>query len=257
MRALEAIELLDTWERGQGQGGAVRAALLLAAASPGARPEDLLELEISQRDSSLLALRELTFGRRLPAQVGCPACGERLEFELDTRQLRSWAAASREQPAEPAREITAGGYRVRFRLPTGVDLEAAARLPDLADARRALLSRCILEIAPQGAAPEISALTAPPLPPAVEQALAQAIAREESETALQVELVCPACGQGCSTDFDILAYFWQEIEHWAVRLLGEVHQIASAYGWSEESILKMTAWRRQFYLQMIQGEAQP
>ena len=40
---------------------------------------------------------------------------------------------------------------------------------------------------------------------------------------------------------------------WAVRLLGEVHELASAYGWREHDVLALSPWRRQAYLQMVRG----
>jgi hypothetical protein len=51
----------------------------------------------------------------------------------------------------------------------------------------------------------------------------------------------------------VVAYFWSEINAWAYRLLGEVHSLASAYGWREEDILAMSPWRRHVYLEMVGG----
>ena len=37
----------------------------------------------------------------------------------------------------------------------------------------------------------------------------------------------------------------------AKRLLGEVHQLARAYGWPEATILAMSSRRRHFYLELV------
>jgi hypothetical protein len=48
-----------------------------------------------------------------------------------------------------------------------------------------------------------------------------------------------------------VTFFWSEISAEARRLLLEVHNLASAYGWSESDILSMSALRRRYYLEMI------
>jgi hypothetical protein len=51
--------------------------------------------------------------------------------------------------------------------------------------------------------------------------------------------------------FDIVPYLWTEINAWAMRLLREIHSLATAYGWREADILAMSAVRRHWYLEMI------
>jgi hypothetical protein len=51
--------------------------------------------------------------------------------------------------------------------------------------------------------------------------------------------------------FDIASFFWTEIAAEAKRLLGEVHILASAYGWREADILSLNPLRRRFYLEAI------
>jgi hypothetical protein len=43
------------------------------------------------------------------------------------------------------------------------------------------------------------------------------------------------------------------VEAAAKRLLGEIHNLASAYGWSEDAILSLSNSRRALYLQMVQA----
>ena len=53
--------------------------------------------------------------------------------------------------------------------------------------------------------------------------------------------------------FDILSFFWGEIQICARRLLREVHALASAYGWTESEILSLSTTRRHAYLEMVGG----
>ncbi len=70
---------------------------------------------------------------------------------------------------------------------------------------------------------------------------------------VQLALDCPACGHRWLQAFDILTYLWREIDDWAQRTLREVHLLASAYGWSEQAILALSARRRHMYLEMVLG----
>ena len=46
-------------------------------------------------------------------------------------------------------------------------------------------------------------------------------------------------------------FLWKEVRNAARRLLGEIHQLASAYGWSERAIAAMGPGRRAAYLGML------
>mgnify|MGYP003381458898 FL=1 len=63
--------------------------------------------------------------------------------------------------------------------------------------------------------------------------------------------MCPSCDHRWSALFDIVSFFWREIDDWARRTLREVHSLGRAYGWSEADILTLSAWRRRAYLEMI------
>ena len=143
MRAPTAPELLDAWERGQGQPAVRRALALLAAACPEATPDDMAALPVGTRDGLLLTLRERTFGPALTALADCPRCGERLEMTFRVGDVR---CAGEEVP-EGGLALSAAGFDVRFRLPDSRDLEAAAGATDVAGARGVLLgsppSRCL------------------------------------------------------------------------------------------------------------------
>ena len=54
---------------------------------------------------------------------------------------------------------------------------------------------------------------------------------------VRLNLHCPDCAQEWEAGFDIVSFIWAELNAWARRLLGEVHELALTYGWSEAEIL--------------------
>jgi hypothetical protein len=146
-------------------------------------------------------------------------------------------------------EIAVGDWRVRFRSVETCDLLAATAAGNTATARRFLLDRCIVSATPpQGI--EERGLPRGGLPADIEAATLAEMERLDSASNITLALTCPGCRNVWSAPFDILSFFWREIESWAVRTLREVHVLASTYGWSEENILALSAWRRDAYLQL-------
>lgn len=237
MSALDAMDLLQVWERGQRATSPQRALLLLAVDPAEPAPQQLL---VGQRDRRLLALRERLFGRGMTCVAPCPGCGERLELPLDTRQFQVPDPRSRELI------LDLRGARVRFRVACGEDLVACAEEPDLDAAERCLLERCVIEASLNG-----RPVAAGELPQELLEALGSAMAEADPGADLEVAVTCPFCGHAWASPFDIAAFLWTELQDWALRVLGEVHSLASAYGWSERQILDLGPWRRSLYLQMV------
>jgi hypothetical protein len=50
---------------------------------------------------------------------------------------------------------------------------------------------------------------------------------------------------------DIGHFLWLEVCSAAKRLIAEIHELAWAYGWSENSILRMSPQRRNAYIEML------
>jgi len=164
----------------------------------------------------------------------CPSCGERLDLALDVESIRP--ASEPDRPAEGTLDID--GYRVQFRLPSSEDVAGLAHTEDVLVTRRQLLDRCIKH----GEAE---------LPDSVLDAVAQRMADLDPQGDVQLALQCPSCSHTWHGRFDVVTFFWAEINAWAVRSLREVHILAAAYGWSESDILAMNARRRQIYLDMV------
>lgn len=236
MSPLTRHDLLTAWDMGHAQSLVDRVFLLLTAAFPGTDSSVLTALSIGERDANLLLLRELTFGSGLVALADCPHCGERLEIEMNTSELRQWP------PTDVALSVVASGYQVEFRLPNSADLASIRGETDIPTARRKLFENCVTNNLP-----------ALEMPEAVIDAVAAAMGQADPQGDIRLGMDCPACEQHWEEIFDIASYFWSEIHAWVLRALREVHHLASAYGWSEAEILAMSPWRKQVYLELIGG----
>jgi len=242
MRALSAAELLDVWEAGFAQTPTERALALLEVACPETSRDSLAELSIGQRDARLLMLREGLWGALMEAGVVCPGCRERLELPLNARQMLSSSQGM--QAGEISLSID--GYSMIVRLPTSLDVMAAAGEPDAEACRTRLLERCLASALKDGAPVESNKL-----PPEVVERVVHCMAEADPLADVQLALTCPSCEHKWHAPFDIVSFLWTEIEVWAWRLLTDVHTLARAYAWSEQDILKLSPTRRQFYLDMV------
>ena len=242
MRALSTAELLDVWERGRFLGPVGRALVLLASACPDASPDELANRSIGRRDADLLALREVTFGSEMAGVAGCPQCKEKLELSFTVAQIRPQSLAETGQSF--AR--TVNGYHLEARPPNSADLVATCEQTDASLRRNRLLERCLIAAYHEG-----TPVSAGELPASVFQVVEEGMAQADPSADTRLAISCPACDHQWESDFDILPFFWSEIEVWAVRTLYDVHSLASAYGWHEHNILALSPARRQLYLEMV------
>lgn len=232
MRRATSASLLELWERGESCHPHQRALLLLAWTLPDHDIDALAELDLGQRDWHLLRLRRALFGSRLVGHTDCPNCGERLEIELDAQQLQD-----DELPLpDPPQYRCADGRS--FRLPNSRDLIAISGIEDVDDAARELFLRCSLSHSNAGLETEVTD---------IEKGLSTLAA----DRAFRLDLACVACNERWLFDFDPAGFVWEEIRARALELLDEVHQLASAYGWSEADILAQSEMRRAAYLSRV------
>jgi uncharacterized protein (UPF0212 family) len=244
MRSVSASELLGVWEQGLAQRPVQRALTLLTTACPETSPEELAKLSIGQRDARLLTLREWTFGPQLIGLAICPTCGQRLELTFNVADIQ---VASEVEPKETL-ALCVADYEVHFRPPNSLDLAAIADQKDVAAGQQRLLENCLMAVHQNG-----EQVSADQLPANIREAVVEQMARADPQADVQLALSCPSCGHQWQAAFDIVSFFWSEINAWASRILREVHTLASAYGWREADILAMSPWRRQCYLEMLSG----
>ena len=216
--------------------------MLLGAAYPDTKSEELAGLSIGRRDARLLTLREQLFGPRLASIAVCPECGEKLELSFDVSHIR--VDAGEEQNLRLALEME--GYEVLFRVPDSNDLAALAIGADRELGRSIMLKRCLAEVRLNG-----KEQPAEELPSNIVAAVTQRMSQADPQADVKLRLDCPSCRHDWLAVFDILSYLWSEIESWAKRLLREIHMLARSYGWREADILAMSANRRQSYMDML------
>ncbi len=246
MNALTASDIVFAWEAGQGKHALDRALLLLSLAIPALSIDELSNLTIGQRTRYLLTVRKDTLGGQASCVATCPHCHEKLEFPLNLEALLQSVPAT--LALESDFTLTVESFTLQFRLPTSSDLAAAANSGDLSSGRALLLERCLL-LAEQGG----QRVSLADLPTEVVAAMGEAMSEADPLAEIPLALSCFACGERWTSNFDIVSFFWTELEAQARRLLYDVHTLASTYGWREADILAMSAARRRMYLELIRS----
>jgi hypothetical protein len=242
MQPLSASALMNIWDEGCSLKHAQLGLLFLGSACPGTPPDELANVSIGVRDRLLLQLREQIFGSKIVGVAECLQCGERLEitFKVDDVNL------GKDLDLVGSFDLSMCGYEVRFRLPTSLDLIAISDQQDIDRAKEILIERCVFRVNQGG-----QERTSRRLPDQVLDAVIQKMADIDLQGDVRLALTCPGCGRQRDVAFDIVSFFWKEIDAWAKHLLEEVHVLASAYGWSEAEILALSSQHRQLYLNMV------
>jgi hypothetical protein len=226
MRALSSAEMLSLWDRTRGVRPLCLVLEFLVCAAPERTAEEWWNLPFGQVCEALFGFRSLMFGPAMPGVVSCPHCTARLEFSFACGDLQ------REKHRPGPIRISWPGESAKIRLPTPTDLVAAR------DSRE-LLSRC-------------ASSPLEPSPAAIEAA-STGVQEADPMVETMLDLECPSCKFKWQALLDIVSYLSIELSHHARRLLGEIHRLANAYGWSEEAILAMSAGRRRAYLELSEA----
>ena len=240
------IDLLTAWERGHTalEQASVPLFLLLAV-----YPDDAMELfaqlTIGQRDAHLLRLREHLFGRSITGISECICCGAVLEVSLDLETLKLQSVE-----AEPAEDICINEqeYEIMVRLPNTLDVLAISSFSSAEAAKIKLLDRIVLSSMFRSVP-----LAVADLPEDIVQFIDSSLNSADPQANIQLNLECVGCGTVNEILFDIGYLLWKEVDTWAIRLLRDIHELASRYGWSESAILKLNPWRRRCYLEMLRS----
>lgn len=247
---------------------AARATALAAATTAGigraaTTAEDVRALVVGDREQLLMALYRVTFGPAIDAIARCEAaaCGAAMDLELSVDGLLA-SSGPTEAPAPdgepPAYETTLAGedqgWRVRFRLPSAGDLEAASVVArvDPARAGELILERCVLSVRdPDGRARAVRDLG-----PDARRAIGEASRRLDPHAETTLQLACPACGASSTALLDVGVFLLAALGR-PGDVFEDVHRLASAYRWSEADILALPIARRRRYLELVAAERAP
>ena len=238
IQGLSAAAMLDVWEEGSGRHPLDQALLLLRYGCPEEPFEAMCEWSIGQRDAQLLALRRQTLGDRIAAYAECPACRNGLEFELSCTALLASAPTS----DTTWTTVEQDGRSCEVRRPSSRDLVAAMSVADPAQARQIILSRCV-----RGDPGEAEAVAWIDTNAA---ALAARLGELDPLAEVLLDLRCEQCGEQWQALFDIVTFFWNELQARSRRLLQEIDLLARTYGWTEGEILRLGEQRRSLYVEM-------
>lgn len=203
--------------------------------SRGSSAETARMLTAGDREALLLHLRRLAFGERIDCVLDCPACGEALQLELEVGDLLAAPYAD----CAPEHEAELAGERVRFRLPTGADQEAAALAGGAEAAERLILRRCVREPAR--------------VPDALVEPIGELMGELDPQADPVLSFACPECGDLLSVPFDAGDFLTRELGRSRDALLHEIHVLALHYHWPESELVSMTPGRRRRYLSYLVG----
>jgi len=252
VRALAGELLLQAWERGASVPEPRRSLALLAVALPDRDALELADAPVTERDRLLLRLHQLSFGSELSAIAACSGCSAQLELAVPVTELVALTDGD-EGDERDGLSWTEAGRRFEMRLATTTDLLASLEPAELEDAQELLLSRCVTVDPPL----DVERLSQAPTALERFERLSQAptvlerFERLNAAAELRCGVTCPECAHSEVVDLDIGRFLWTEVRRAASRLLREIHTLAAGYGWSEPSILAMSAQRRAAYLELV------
>ena len=228
--------LLDAWDAGQAAPDLARGAVVLATASHG-RPDDLVDLPVSELAILALRTQRAAYGDVLDIVMRCESCDELLDVPLSVSELIGYEDAP--LPERASQQLTLDGHTLEVRSPTTRDLVQATRVGDPA---ASILARCVVV--------DDGALAADALDDDATEAIDDLLERLAAPALSTLVAPCPECGERATAVLDPGTLLWQAVDAHAPALLAEVAHLAAAFGWSQESVLAMSAARRAAYLEL-------
>jgi hypothetical protein len=227
--------LLAAWEATVAVPELARGPALVAEAGLADDLDAALDLPLGESAALAARLHADAFGDEVEGLVTCEPCGTVLDVSVPLAELPA--------PRGDATVVVAPGGELRVRAPTTRDLLAARDSPDPA---QALLAACVT-----------GAGGAPADPDALDEASLALVddAAEElaGAAAIVVRVACPECGAAVAAPLDVGALLAERVARAAAEALGEVAELAAAFGWSEAEVLALTPLRRRAYVELVRG----
>ena len=244
MHALSNADFLSLWERGRRLHPLDQGLLAIHASFPELSGESVADWPLGRRNRALVELRCFHFGSALQCWTSCPQCGEKLELNMDARELIQQSPEAQASNPQPVKTVTVRGQT--FRLPTSRDLArvASEMTSGQDDAAVRLLEVCRVH--------ESESREQNWSNQDVEE-IGERMAAADPLAEIVLAFPCPVCSNTCNEVLDLPSFLWTEMEAEVRRLFFEIHTLASAYGWTEGEILKLSDARRRLYLEMVQA----
>jgi len=236
------LELLGIWEAGFDKSVIEKSLLLVGAVRRDLNAGQVASMPVGQRDAILFDLRKKLFGPVFSNKAKCVACGQQVEWEMPVDSIRMHPDGLTEE--NTAIDLEHSGHHLRFRLPNSADMIVLSRLGEGASHEDELLKRCLDDST-------LPDNLAEPLPWELKSAILQKMEACDPQADIAMRIRCPECDHEWSMGFDIMRYFWAELDDWATNMLQDVSLLAGYFGWAEKDILEMGRFRRNAYLNLL------
>lgn len=210
---------------------------------------DLLwQLQAGTRTECLLRIAALDGAFAAPFTMRClnEACGELAEVELSLDDILS----SRDEPSDFV-PVQCLDQALVLRKPSGGDQHdwAGRQFDDEAAALEFILSSLIIRDEAAGTAGNDLLLDNQSLA-MVDRAMQDA----DSLIDFSLAFICPHCDRTSEAELDLQAWALRRLEESQRKLFATVHRLARHYHWSEQQIFAVPAWRRQYYLRLLEND---
>lgn len=196
------------------------------------QPDEAPLLPLADRDLLLSEIQRDAFGDRCEADAACIACSQPYTMAFSLSAMAASQRFAEDGLEGPDAESRFRLNDISFRLPSSRDLADATTDEDPA---AAVLAACVVSGDPAGREAEIEA----------------AMAAAGPVLDLDLDAVCPNCGASQSPRFRISDFFQQCFVQERRFRQREIHCIATAYGWSHDSIMRLSRIDRQGFVGLI------
>ncbi|MEM6464890.1 MAG: hypothetical protein AAF679_00085 [Pseudomonadota bacterium] len=223
MSGFSGDQLLSLYANGKETDARTRRALLTQSSLQHVSAEDRKAQTLGDVDRALCQqLEQLTeSAESLDLMCTCPSCGETLEFQLPQQALQTMA-----KPPAHRQSVSVVFEEASYEM----------RLPCLGDITSGGLD--LISLCPD--APWDSA--------AFRSAAEAALAEADPMLHPTLALTCVLCDAQISTNLDMAALLWQQVENVARPLVQDVIALSQGLGWTEQEIVAMSPARRRLYL---------
>ncbi|MCU0541819.1 MAG: hypothetical protein MUE44_06460 [Oscillatoriaceae cyanobacterium Prado104] len=206
-------------------------------------------LELGTRIECLLAIATIPGRSEFTIPLRClnPECKQSIEIDFSMEEFSNLQAESK---SDTGTEIEIGNQRFSIRKPTGFDqlYWLKQSFPDEKSAVQTMLQTLLTE--EQKATFDPAALAGENWVQMFDRAMEDI----DPLVNFKVGVNCPYCGKQDSHSIDLGEFSLQRLQNAQKYLLETIHRLASRYHWNEREISELPAWRRDYYLAIIDRE---
>ncbi|OGO52745.1 MAG: hypothetical protein A2Z32_03870 [Chloroflexi bacterium RBG_16_69_14] len=209
---------------------------------------------VGDRIAALVGIAAPEVGGSFSVPLRCADrdCREPIEIELTWAELRAVAERSAREPFKV--DSDDAGFLVR--RPTGTDQDRWRRFgldaPDDPGALPAVgpeagMDRVIVgDLIVEGPRERLTGADVATIQAALDE--------HDPLICCELAVLCPTCGTTSPVELSLTAVAIDVLRRVQGRIVDEIHDLARAYGWTEDTILAIPAWRRARYRAMTAAD---